>query len=227
MTSNAGLAFAVVQTDSIADEVFAEVKRLFAENYRDANLSYLEKNLGKLRFLSTATAADGEMAGFALGEARVIDLPQAPASNVHLAGLCCVGTEYRRQGLFRRLTGLALTAFELPRAERFLTCGRTAHPASFRGFYSNPAAVPRPGQRPNAWQREVGAAIATAYGSPGFDPETFVVTGSGTPIGWPVIEIEATPDEWEMFRPVDRARGDSLLGIAWQPGPPAGWLEYP
>ena len=225
MDSSTEFAFAVFPTDRVPEETFTAVRRLFAENYRDANLAYLERNLGKLRFLSTATTANGELAGFALGEARVIDLPRAPKTNVHLAGLCCVGTAYRRHGLFRRLEGFALGARALPPAQRSLSCGRTAHPASFRGFFSNPAAVPHLGRRPTDWQREVGVSIAEAYGSPGFDPETFVVKGSGTPIGWPVIDIEATPEEWEMFKPVDRAKGDSLLGIAWRPAPPEGWLE--
>ena len=76
---------------------------------------------------------------------------------------------------------------------------------------------------PNEWQREVGAAIAEAYGSPGFDPETFVVSGSGVPIGWPVMEIEAAPEEWEVFEHVDRSKGDSLLGIRWVDTAPEGW----
>jgi hypothetical protein len=38
-----------------------------------------------------------------------------------------------------------------------------------------------------------------------------------------VIDIDATPEEWEMFKSVDRAKGDSLLGIAWNPTPPEGW----
>ena len=218
-------SYSVTQTDSVPESLVLDVKRVFGENYREANFAYLEKGLGKLRYLSTARNAEGVLAGFALAETRVIDLPRAPASNVHLAGLCCVGVAFRRHGLFRKLESAALGANRLPPAERYLSCGRTAHPASFRGFYSNPAAVPRPGQVPTAWQQEVGIAIAEAYGSPAFDPVTFVVAGSGVPIGWPVIEIEATPEEWEMFKPVDRTKGDSLLGIAWNPGPPAGWTD--
>jgi hypothetical protein len=83
--------------------------------------------------------------------------------------------------------------------------------------------VPRPGIRPTAWQREVGRAIADAYGEERFDPETFVCTGAGTPIGYPVIDFEVEPVDWEVFRHVDRERGDSLLGIAWMPGAPPGW----
>ncbi len=220
-----GLVIAVTQTDSIPDSLLAEVLAVFAENYREANATYLEKNLGKLRFIATARdAASGQLAGFGLGESRVMDLPRLPGSVVNLAGLCCVGQEYRRHGLFSTLIGYALGAYQPPPAERRLSCGRCAHPASFRGFWVDSNAVPRPGKRPTGWQQEVGLAIAEAYGSPGFDPETFVVKGSGTPIGWPVIDIEATPAEWEMFRPVDRSRGDSLLGIAWRPDSPSGWL---
>jgi hypothetical protein len=218
-----GFTFTVFQTDSVPDGVFRQVQDVFAENYRDANQSYLEKNLGKLRFLSVATAADGRLAAFAMGESRVIDLPRLPASNVRLAGLCCVSAPFRRHGLFGRLEGLVLGAYQLPEAERSLSCGRCAHPASFRGFARSGVAVPRRGHVPNEWQREVGAAIAEAYGSPGFDPDTFVVSGSGVPIGWPVMEIEATPEEWEVFEHVDRSKGDSLLGIRWVETPPAGW----
>ncbi|MFN8618864.1 MAG: hypothetical protein U0837_17415 [Dehalococcoidia bacterium] len=49
-----GFDIRVWQTDSIAD-VFEQVKVVFAENYRDANIAYLEKNAGKLRFMTTAT----------------------------------------------------------------------------------------------------------------------------------------------------------------------------
>lgn len=221
-----GFDIRVWQTDSIPAHVFQQVQGVFAENYRDANQAYLEKNAGKLRFMTTAQdSASGRMAGFALGECRVIDLPRLGPANVNLAGLCCVSPDYRRHGLFGRLEGLALGAYQPPPADRSLSCGRCAHPASFRNFFRNPNAVPHYGRRPTAWQREVGTAIAHAYGSPGFDPETFVVRGSGVPIGWPVIEIEATEEEWAIFKPVDRAKGDSLLGIAWNPGPPPGWLD--
>lgn len=216
---------AVYETDAVPSEVFEQVRRVFGENYREANFGYLEKNLGKLRYLSVARAHDGTVAGFALAEGRVLDLPQLPETNVQLHGLSCVGAEFRRHGLFGRLERAAMAHRELPTAERTLGCGRCAHPASFRGFFNNPAAVPHRSRATTEWQQEVGAAIAEAYGSPGFDPVTFVVRGSGVPIGWPIIEIEATEEEWAMFAPVDRSKGESLLGIAWRPAPPPGWFE--
>jgi hypothetical protein len=226
MVEQGDCAFTVYETDRVPGEVLSQVKAVFAENYRDANIGYLEKNLGKLRFLSIARDPTGTTAGFSLGEARVMDLPRLPRATVNLAGLCCVSGPFRRHGLFGKLEGLCREASQVPSAERMLSCGRTAHPASFRGMARNPSGVPKRGHRPTEWQKEVGIAVAEAYGSPGFDAETFVVKGSGTPIGWPVIEIEATPEEWELFAPVDRAKGDSLLGIAWNPTPPEGWVEH-
>jgi hypothetical protein len=225
MTEPSEFTLELFETANVPSDVFAGVQQLFAGNYREANQAYLEKNLGKLRHLSVARAADGRLAGFALGEFRVIDLPRAPQTGVRLAGLCCVGTEFRRHGLFGKLETLAIGVPRESAQKLHLSAGRTAHPASFRNFFRNPAAVPHAGRRPSQWQQEVGAAVAEAYGSPGFDPETFVVKGSGVPIGWPVIEVEATSEEWEMFTAVDRAKGDSLLGIAWYPEAPVGWLE--
>jgi hypothetical protein len=213
------------ETDAVPAEVLEGVKGLFAENYRDANLAYLEKNLGKLRYLGFARGPGGEPAGFALGEIRTFEVPRMGPTVVRLAGLCCVSPSFRRQKLFGRLENLAMVDPNDPPHALQLSCGRTAHPASFRNFFRNPGAVPRPGRKPTEWQQEVGVAVAEAYGSPGFDPETFVVKGSGVPIGWPLIEIEATPEEWEMFAAVDRSQGDSLLGIAWAPTPPDGWLD--
>ena len=214
-------------TDRLPPGVLDDVKLLFAENYRDANLAYLEKSVTRLGFLSIARAPDGTPAGFALGETRLIDLPRLPGAIVRLAGVCCVSPAFRRHRLFGALEGLAIGArSELSQQRvRQLSTGRMAHPASFRGMSANPSAVPRRGVTPTAWQQEVGIAIAEAYGSPGFDPLTFRVHGSGVPIGWPIIEIEATPEEWEPFATVDRSKGDSLLGISWGNDPPPGWND--
>lgn len=215
--------FRIHQTHKIPADDLGGVLRLFEENYREANLAYLEKSLGKLRFLAVAEAAPGVLAGFALGESRMIDLPRLGPQGVRLAGLCCIGMEHRRRRLFGVLEGMALGVQSLPGLERTLSCGRMAHPASFRGMSRSASVVPKRGVTPTEWQQEVGVAIAEAYGTPAFDPATFVCKGTGVPIGFPVIDIEATPEEWELFAPVDRSRGDSLLGISWGSTPPPGW----
>lgn len=218
-----GFTFRREVAAKLSEDDLERVLTVFRENYRDANVAYLEKSFHVLRNIGLAEAPDGTLAGFALAELRTIDLPRLPGQRVRLAGLCCIGMAFRRQKLFGALEQLAMGPIDLAPGERILSTGRMAHPASFRGMTMNPTAVPRRGQRPTEWQQQVGVAIAEAYQCYGFDPETFVVKGSGTPIGFPVIEIEATPEEWEVFEQVDRTRGDSLLGIAWGPDAPEGW----
>jgi len=223
MTLPADLRIAVIPTADLGPLDRDAILALFRQNYREANAAYLEKSLHVLAFAAIARDPEGRPAGFALGEPRVIDLPRLPAQPVRLAGLCCVDPAFRRQGLFRRLEHDVLSARPLPAAPRYLSAGRMAHPASFRTMSANPTVVPRRGMTPTPWQQAVGAAIAAAYGTREFDAETFVCRGTGAPIGWPIIDIEASPEEWELFRPVDRTRGDSLLGIAWSPDAPPGW----
>ncbi|MGD0204994.1 MAG: hypothetical protein ABSB57_00880 [Dehalococcoidia bacterium] len=218
----ASFDFRVVETDKASMQDLEKVISLFEVNYRQANRAYLEKSLQTLRYLALAEH-EGTAAGFALGECRVMDLPRLPGEVVNLAGICCIAPQFRRRGLFRELERLTFVAAKVPAHTRRLTCGRMAHPASLRGFHRSPTLVPKPGVRPTPWQQEVGRAIAAAYGSRAFDPETFVCIGSGQAIGYPVIEFEVEPWEWEVFRQVNRDRGDSLLAMAWMPDAPLGW----
>ena len=214
--------FRVVETDKLSTEELQKVLSLFQMNYRQANRAYLEKALRTLHYLALAEH-EGAPAGFGLGECRVMDLPRLPAEVVNLAGICCIAPQFRRRGLFRELERLTMVAAQLPPHSRRLTCGRMAHPVGVRGFGRHPTLVPKPDVRPTPWQQEVGQAIAAAYGSHAFDPETFVCIGSGQPIGYPIIEFEVEPWEWEVFRQVNRDRGDALLTMAWIPDPPPGW----
>jgi len=218
----ASFDFRVVETDKASMQDLERVLSLFEVNYRQANRAYLEKSLQTLRYLALAEH-EGTAAGFALGECRVMDLPRLPGEVVNLAGICCIAPQFRRRGLFRELERLTFVDAKVPAHTRRLTCGRMAHPASLRGFHSSPTLVPKPGVRPTPWQQEVGRAIAAAYGNRAFDPETFVCIGSGQAIGYPVIEFEVEPWEWEVFRQVDRDRGDSLLAMAWMPDAPPRW----
>lgn len=218
-----GFTFTVQEAATLTPEERARCHALFALAYKQANAAYLDKSLGKLKYVAMAMHSDTP-AGFACGESRIIDLPRLPGQLVTLAGICCIDPQFRRRGLFGRLEQLAL-AQGLPAdaaTQRMLRCGRMAHPASMRIMQLAPGVVPKRGAPPTQWQREVGAAIAAAYGSD-FDPETFVCRGTGVPIGYPDMEIEASPEEWELFAPVNRDRGDSLLGLSWSPAPPDGW----
>ncbi len=210
------------ETDALSEAERGALLTLFQSSYRQANPTFLQKSLERLRWAALAHQ-EGSPVGFALAETRLMDLPRLPAQVVSLAGICCVRKEHRRRGLFGELERLAFTAQEMPEAPRRLFCGRMAHPAALRTIARIPTVLPRAGHRPTPWQREVGQAIAEAYGVHGFDPETFVCIGSGEPIGYPDIEFDVEPHEWELFEPVDRDRGDALLAIAWAPDVPPGW----
>jgi hypothetical protein len=217
-----GLDLTVKETDALSEAERDTVLALFRSTYRRANPAFLEKSLERLRFAALAHQR-GNAVGFALAETRLMDLPRLPAQVVSLAGICCVEKEHRRRGLFGELERLAFSAREVPGAPRRLFCGRMAHPAALRTIGRIPTVLPKPGHRPTPWQQEVGQAIAEAYGVHGFDPETFVCIGAGEPIGYPDIDQEVEPQEWEVFEPVDRDRGDALLAIAWAPDTPPGW----
>jgi hypothetical protein len=217
-----GFEFRLTEASALSEQARRDLFDLFDASYSRANHAFLDKSLRSLRWVAMVEH-EGAPAGFALAEARVLDLPRLGPQVVYLAGICCIAAQHRRRGLFGRLELLAMTAAEVPDVLRRLLCGRMAHPAAMRTIARLPTSVPKRGQRPTTWQREVGTAVAEAYGVHDFDPETFVCIGTGEPIGYPRIEMEVEPHEWDLFARVDRDRGDALLGIAWAPDAPKGW----
>ncbi|OGP51946.1 MAG: hypothetical protein A2Y79_11750 [Deltaproteobacteria bacterium RBG_13_43_22] len=213
----------VVQTDKLTAAERHTIHALFDLGYGQANHGYLDQSLTKLRFLALAHDQETPV-GFAVGDAVIAPLPRmAEPQCVILAGICCIAPGYRRLGLFTYLESLAIRESGVVRPEeRSLSCGRMAHPASFRIIRGNPTVVPKYGHAPTEWQKEVGLCVAELYGVH-LDPETFVVIGKGKPIGYPKIDIKVEEEEWLPFRSVNRDRGDSLLGIAWNPDAPEGW----
>jgi GNAT superfamily N-acetyltransferase len=215
----------VVRGEELTSDARRGVFELFRASYRDANDAYLARSLTVLGNIAVARDHDGRVVGFALGETRMLDVPRVGVRPVGLAGVACVEPQRRRQGLFRAVATAAMqgdTTIEEPRPR--LVAGRVAHPASYRSF-ALPTAVPRPRLALSLWHKEVGAAVAAAYGAANFDAEHFVCIGSGSGPGEPALDVErVTDDELELFSHVDRARGDSLLVIGWFPEAPPGWL---
>jgi len=216
------LDFEIQEASAISPLHRALLLGLFRANYRDANPDFIDKSLSVLGRVAFAYD-EGEAIGFAMGDSRRMDLPHLPDQLVNLAGLCCIDPAFRRLGLFGELTKLTMTWDPLSEPTRRLFCGRMAHPAALRNITRMAKTVPSPGVLPTPWQQEVGTVIADAYGVSDFDPETFVCVGGGRPIGYPRIEFEVEPWEWDAFRSVDRDRGDALLAIAWLPEAPPGW----
>ena len=218
-----GINTSVIRTDALTGTDLEMVHRLFDLSYQQANHAYLEKTFSKLRYVALAKMG-GELAGFAVADTIETQLPRLPEPQiVLLAGISCIASEYRRMGLFRGLETLAANAGGLLTPEtRYLTCGRMAHPASFRVINRSPSVIPKYGVPLSDWHKEIGLRVAELYGV-NLDPDTFVVIGDGSPIGYPLIEIQVEEREWLPFGSVNRDRGDSLLGITWTPDAPKGW----
>ncbi len=217
-----GFEFKTVTTADVSPDDVALMHELFDACYREANHEHLDKSRGVLRHVTFAWR-DGRPAAFGLADSLIVDLPRLPQQRLTLGGLCCVLPDFRRHGLFGALMARSIVAGDMRSPGRMLTVGRMAHPGAFRMLSVRPGIVPKPGVTPTAWQREVGQTVADIYGVENFDPATFVCVGSGKPIGYPVMELTAEEHEWDVFDPVDRDRGDALLGIAWNPDPPEGW----
>jgi hypothetical protein len=213
----------VIETASLQEHDLKRVHHLFDLAYRQANHCYLDKSFSKLKYIALA-AVEETLVGFALADTIRTHLPRLNDPQiVTLAGICCVDSGYRRVGLFKRLEILAAGAGGLFKpGKRVLMCGRMAHPVSFRTMRGFPSVIPKVGVPLSDWQKEMGLKVSELYGST-LDPETLVVIGDGTPIGYPNIEYEVAEEEWLPFQAVNRDRGDALLGIFWAPDAPEGW----
>lgn len=204
------------------------IAAIFDAAYAQANQPYLDASIERIGRIAFAVSEDGEPAGYAIGRPRWMDLPGFDEPQiVSLHGMRATVPAFRHRGLIGALAGALATAARAEFGEftppRELICGRFGH-ASRQGAAVEGNTVPWPGLVPTPWQRAVGLAIAEAYGS-NLDPTTFVCRGSGTPIGVPNVEFDATEAERAVFAPVDRSRGDNLLVLAWSPEAPAGWAD--
>jgi len=213
----------VCRSEQLPDEDLSLIHLLFERVYRDANHDYLDKSLKTLNHVAIANVGEA-VVGFALGDSLQTTLPGIPnLQTVILGGIGCIAPAYRRQHLFGHLAQLAINASGVVKTgTRVLSCGRMAHPVGFRSMSRNPTVVPKFNVPISKWQQEIGLRVAELY-DVSLDPESFVVMGNGTPIGYPDIKVDVPDSEWRVFKRVNRDKGDSLLGIAWSPESPLGW----
>lgn len=214
----------VVESDALCAADIAGIKALFEANYDCANHAYLGRSFTKLRYTAMAEV-DGRMVGFAVGDAMRTELARCEGpQGVAMAGIACIDPEHRRRGLFTSLSFAAMAASgAVNERDRLLFSGRMAHPITYRTMLHRAAgAVPRGGVELSDWHKEIGLQVAALFDVT-IDPETFVVRGAGEPIGFPRLSYQPTPEQEQLFRRVDRSRGDSLLAISWMPTAPEGW----
>jgi hypothetical protein len=221
--NNDEISFRVIQTKELGHTDLSLIHDLFDHAYHQANHTYLEKSFSILRYIALAMV-EKTLVGFAVADTVKTPLPRLPDPQiVTLAGICCIKANYRRRGLFTKLETLAAGAEGLfEHNTRVLACGRMAHPASFRIINRSPAVIPKFGVPLSDWHKQVGLKVAELY-HVRIDPETLIVIGNGTPIGYPKMTSDVTEQEKQLFKNVNRERGDSLLGITWFPDAPEAW----
>ncbi len=222
-------SIAVYEAASLPAALEDQILALFDLTYDRANHAYLLASIEKLGWIAVGEV-DGPrarmLAGFAVGDSRMAALPRMPGLiPVAMAGIGCIHPDVRQQGLFTALALAALNANGvLSGADRFVFCGRMAHPITYRtAVRSARGVIPTAGRVLSQWHREMLVAIADLYGV-AVDTENGVVIGSGAPIGYPRLTYEASAEEKSLFQPVNRDRGDSLLALGWIPEEPADWL---
>lgn len=210
----------------LTDEERGVALKLFDQSYAHANHAYLLNAFDVMRFIALAWDSD-VLAGFAVGDARLEILPRmSEPVVVAMAGIACIDASYRRSGLFGQLAiASIMKSGLLDDNPRHLFCGRMAHAASYRAMVrASSNTIPQAGQRLGEWQKEVTEFVAGLYASK-VDRETSRIIGKGVPIGFPVLEYEATTAEAEVFATVNRDQGDSILAISWRPDAPEEWLS--
>ncbi len=222
-----GVDVDVVTSRDLSDAQKAFIRDVFIATYRDGDLAYLDAQPPTMDCLCTATIGS-EPAGFVFFAGREAELPRLGVTYLMYGGLSCVKPSFQRMGVWdaMRMDPRIFPLLQpMTNATRNVSVGRMAHPGSFRGFKGLAGLVPEIGKPLTVWHQAVGAAVADALGFDGFDRETFVCRGHGRPIGEPVVQVEASAEEWTRFSHVDRTRGDTLMAIGFWPTAPEGWED--
>lgn len=213
----------VLKSAELSSKQLEGMQALFNDCYDNGDWHYVEQTLSKLRYTALAIK-DETIVGSSIGDMRRHCFePWDKTFSVILAGIVCVNSAHRREGLFYKLARLsAFASGEFIAGEPVLRCGRMAHPVSMKIMRELPNSIPRLNQSPNTIQRQVLLEVAELYGV-SVNPDNFVVQGQGKPLGEPRIEHSEDNEDWAFFKEVKRERGDSLLALAWDPVAPEGW----
>ena len=220
------LKFTVAAGKDLSGTEVNDIMQLFDQSYRAANHVYLLNSFDVMRWIAMAYDSHG-LVGFAVGDAVETELPRCDSMQiVAMAGIACIDTRHRRSGLFGHLALASMKKTGLLTENRsYLLCGRMAHAASYRATSrASNNIVPLAGQSTTQWHREIIECIAELY-KVTVDPLTSRVIGQGIPIGYPLLDYDATEEEKAVFASVNRDNGDSLLAMSWRPEPPQGWLS--
>lgn len=138
-----------------------------------------------------------------------------------LIGLASVKRSPRREAVLRAMVGDQLRRAVLAFPDEDVLVGtKLLDPGAFTAFAGLVDIVPRPGHKASGEERAWGRRLAKRFGAEGrIDDRSFVVTGLGEPaaaLDHLTLKPEAIdPEVAEMFKGLDRKRGDSLIAFGW------------
>ena len=166
--------------------------------------------------LITTARIDGKLHGFTFATLeRIGGTPSC------LWGLASFRRNSKRDTVLRAVIGdqyrRAVLAFP---DEDVLVGTRMIDPSAFVAFKGLEDICPRPGHKLTGEERAWSRRLAKRFNAEGrIDDRSFVITGSGSPIG--VFDFEAakpgsvSDDVAAFFAALDRERGDVLVAFGW------------
>ncbi|HUP84462.1 MAG TPA: hypothetical protein VM143_02235 [Acidimicrobiales bacterium] len=97
-----GIDIEVKSTSELTDADRAGLHRVFDDAYIDGDHGYVDEQLAMLKSIALAGSVEEGVVGFALSDARVLDLPRLPGQVLRTAGLSCVLSNHKRKGISSR-----------------------------------------------------------------------------------------------------------------------------
>ena len=201
---------------AVSDAELEAMADLCADGQNPFTVGFLSKQT-ELWVLLTEAREGSRLRGFVFST-----LERIGGTPVVILGAGSVARTSRRSTVLQ-----ALVAEQLHRAvmafpdEDVLMGVRMNDPSTFEVFKVLSNVIPRPAHSANGEERAWGRRLAKRYriGNSAYDPRSFVATGDGgqpAVFDYETLRPERTdPALVDMFGPLQRQRGDSLVAVAW------------
>ncbi|MYI56007.1 MAG: hypothetical protein F4062_03090 [Acidimicrobiia bacterium] len=201
---------------AVSDAELEAMADLCAEGPNPFTVGFLSKQT-ELWVLLTEAREGSRLRGFVFST-----LERIGGTPVVILGAGSVARTSRRSTVLQ-----ALVAEQLHRAvmafpdEDVLMGVRMNDPSTCEVFKVLSNVIPRPDHGANGEERAWGRRLAKRYriGNSAYDPRSFMATGDGgqpAVLDYETLRPEQTdPALVEMFAPLQRQRGDSLVAVAW------------
>jgi hypothetical protein len=209
-----------------------EVCALFERSYGDPDRHHIERQFETMTSIVRGRTGD-QLTTFSFDRTTTLTLPVIGPTTIHQSGTLCMDPDYQRMGYVKNGAAVVgiLSVGEEPASlgvHHFAT-PVTLHanlqmlPNSWPG--TDVGSVIRAYAAPTSTQRAIGHRLAEDADAADYDEEHWVLIGTGRSPGEAATAVGLDPAYDQLFKHVNRARGDTLLGPFWQTQPPAVWFD--